>query len=79
MILYKIKPEYIYQHWYRTGVFKLSKSYGEKYMPSFGIDCEWIDLETGERIHIWDRCMMKLSNEEAKRFLRELNLQKLGL
>jgi hypothetical protein len=79
MILYKIKDKYKLQRWYSEGVFQLIDTNTEKYMPSFGIDCLWFNLETREKINIWDRCMKMLSPEESTAFLRELNLKELGI
>lgn len=79
MILYKIRDEYKLQSWYTEGVFQLVDTYTERYMPSFGIDCLWFNLETREKINIWDRCMKKLSREESNAFLREFKLRELGI
>ena len=79
MKLYKMKYYYSTQPWYnKDGIFILVKT-TEHYITHFGRDCEWEDINTGERINIWDKVMEELPTEDSKVILRDLNLNKIGI
>lgn len=79
MKLYKMKYYYSKQPWYvKDAIFRLVRK-TEHHITYFGRDCEWEDINTGERINIWDRVMEELSTEDSKVILRDLNLNKIGI
>jgi hypothetical protein len=78
--LYKMKKEYMNQRWYNgDDVFELDFIYKDRHIHQFGTDCSWTNFRTKETINIWDRCMCRITSEEAKQLIREYNLQKLEI
>jgi len=78
--LYKMREEYMNQHWYNADdVFELEFIHNDRHIRQFGTDCSWSNFRTKETINIWDRCMRKITIEEAKQLIREYNLQQLGI
>ena len=80
MELFKMKEEYMNQHWYNSrDVFEIYSVNFDRFFYHFGTDCTWINFRTKEKINIWDRCMRKITAEESKQLIREYNLEKLGI
>ena len=68
------------QHWYNADdVFELEFIHNDRHIRQLGTDCSWSNFRTKETINIWDRCMRKITIEEAKQLIREYNLQQLGI
>ena len=78
--LYKMKEEYMNQHWYNgDDVFELEFKHIDRIITGFGTDCTWSNFRTKETINIWDKCMRRITDEEGRQLIREYNLQQLGI
>ena len=54
------------QKWYKNNIFKLLETHKERYMPHFGTDCTFLNIENWETINYFDSVMEKLSPEEQR-------------
>lgn len=76
MEFWKMKDYYKLQPWFEANsVFLLNKINEEMFFPSFGTDCEWKNISTGEIINNWDNVFRKLTPNEC----REFQLSQLGV
>ena len=53
MELFKMKEEYMNQHWYNSrDVFEIDSVNFDRFFYYFGTDCTWINFRTKEKINI---------------------------
>ena len=53
MELFKMKEEYMNQHWYNSrDVFEIDSVNFDRFFYHFGTDCTWINFRTKEKINI---------------------------
>jgi hypothetical protein len=68
MKLFRMKKKFCNQYWFTNNIYKFIKNNDF----SFGSDCTWEDIITGEKIEIWNTSMEELSKEDIRNIQIEI-------